>query len=156
MILCSCSFARELQLACAIKDGWSSTLSNRLVVIAWFVWIPSINILIIRSQSVFVVLKIFCWNINYACFRDICIAYTVRGLTFKIYTFEIGTFVEAPIPQRSNRWRNRDGSQATTKLEAIIPQRSDRWRKSDGSQATTIIEALSSQRSNRWRNCNGS
>ena len=78
-------------------------MSNRLVVIARFVWIPSIDILIISPQCVFIVLEIFCRNINYACFRDFCIAYKVRAFTFEIYTFEIGTVGEAISPQRSDR-----------------------------------------------------
>ena len=65
-------------------------MSNRLVVIARSVWIPSIDILIIRPQCIFIGLEIFCRNINYACFRDICIAY-VRAFTFEIYTFEVVT-----------------------------------------------------------------
>ena len=66
-------------------------MSKRLVVIARFVWIPSVDELILRPQSVFIVLEIFCRNINYACFRNICFTYTVRAFTFEIYTFEVVT-----------------------------------------------------------------
>ena len=43
----------------------SRTLSNWLVIISCFVWIPGIDIFIIRSKSIFIFLKVFCWNHNY-------------------------------------------------------------------------------------------
>ena len=106
MILSTCRFASELQLSWFVRNGWCSAWCNRLGIIIRSIRIPGIDIFIPISNSILIVLKIFCWDFDNSCSWYILLWH----FTFKINSFKTTATIEATFSQRSNR--RRDGNRS--------------------------------------------